>query len=458
MSKKEARVLILLSTFMFSIQLCIIFYVFFIAGWYLRPIMHDAIIYANGNEETFKIVSGYFSAYSNNLLFVSLLIGLIKVSNYMVGGSIEFAYFSILVIQSFISTFIGYLTNNIIYDLTKDSVASLIGWVIYFLFVGTSPWLLVGYTDSLGLFFPIAMIRLYQLYKKPSNKFIDIIKYVFLIGFISYVSFRIKAQTYVVFISIITFELILLFNKMLTDFRSFCKNCKKILIIGSTLFISIGLSYFLVNNVIIKSTNIKVDAERDFGPSHYLMMGLNIESNGAFSLEDYKFSEKILTKSERTKANLEVIKVRVNKMKLSGLLKHFFIKNSLNYGSGVFFWGEEGSFYFVGSNRDNFISPIVKSFYYNGSGEFYGSNYEMHYEFKQMIWMILLFTLPLSALYLRHKSNTEVILVILLSFIAITMFVDLFEARGRYLFTYAPIFVILSILGINEIIKLNLKS
>lgn len=457
-SNNQKKILISLSLVMLIIQLCIVYYGFFITGWDIRPIMHDAIVYANQEGEAFNNVSAYFSIYPNNLLLCWLFIVFIKISNYVVGGSVEFAYQSILILQCFISTFVGYLTFKIIYSFTKNSVVSLIGWIIYFLFIGTSPWLLIPYTDSLGLFFPITMVRVYQLYKMPNNEFKNKVKYVFVLGFLSYIAFRIKPQAFIMIIAIIMFELVLLINKIMLDYKGFLKKIKKIIVFITTFAISVLLSYFLVNNVMIKSTQIKLDKEREFGFTHFFMMGLNEECHGLYCEEDFIFSNSIISKKERAKANVQIALQRINDMKFNRLSKHIISKVTFTYKSGTFGWGEGGTLFVTGSNRDTVFSPIVKSFYYNGEGEFYGANFHTHYNLKQMIWLVILYSLPLSILVFKRKEYEDVFFVMILSIIGLTIFLAVFEAHSRYLFTYSPIFMIISLLGLYELARPNKKE
>lgn len=65
---------------------------------------------------------------------------------------------------------------------------------------------------------------------------------------------------------------------------------------------------------------------------------------------------------------------------------------------------------------------------------------------EQGVWLTTLF-LTLGVSMLKRKDECT---VAMLSIIGLTLFTLLFEARARYLYTYAPIFIYLAMLSFHQ--------
>ena len=57
-----------------------------------------------------------------------------------------------------------------------------------------------------------------------------------------------------------------------------------------------------------------------------------------------------------------------------------------------------------------------------------------------------------------HASKNKYFCTIMLSILGLTIFELLFEARARYLFTYAPLYIILAVLGFSQWITIGRYS
>ena len=67
---------------------------------------------------------------------------------------------------------------------------------------------------------------------------------------------------------------------------------------------------------------------------------------------------------------------------------------------------------------------------------------------KQIIWVFVMGAVAVSGL---GKENRQEVIVLMLSIVGLTLFEVLFEARARYLYTYAPLFCILDASGIEKL-------
>lgn len=211
------------------------------------------------------------------------------------------------------------------------------------------------------------------------------------------------------------------------------------------------LLVLLYKALIIPSLHFNLDNDMTIGWQHFLMMGVNAESQGTYSVDDYNFTESFKSNRERNAADLEEAKRRVKELGIKGMIRHLNRKQMVNYGDGTFFWGGEGNF-FAGDPEwaNNRFSGFVRSLI-RPEGEWYAKLAS----FEQCIWSGILFFMLFTIFYkdrlLSISENENIVLVMILSVIGLTIFELLFESRARYLFCYAPIYCILGALGVGNV-------
>ena len=108
--------------------------------------------------------------------------------------------------------------------------------------IGTSAWLVIPYSDSCGINFPILLLYLYTRFK-DTNKFVIKIVYIVLISMIAYLGFKIKPMAFFIFIAICICEMKCVMKKM---HREGFRGCKKAL-----LYITIALISFLISKAAV---------------------------------------------------------------------------------------------------------------------------------------------------------------------------------------------------------------
>ena len=110
----------------------------------------------------------------------------------------DFSYIIILVFQSVINVFTGFLVFNVIKKVTQNINLSVFGYIFYVLLVGISPWVSIPYSDSTALFIPILILYLYTNLDTGKFKIIKIVG----LSFLGVLGYMIKPQTAILFISI----------------------------------------------------------------------------------------------------------------------------------------------------------------------------------------------------------------------------------------------------------------
>ena len=131
-------------------------------------------------------------------------------------------------------------------------------------------------------------------------------------------------------------------------------------------------------------------------------------------------------------------------MGVSGLLGHECRKALVNFADGSFAWGEEGNFYHViYEEKNDSLSPFLRSVYYQD-----GKLYQIQYWIRQICWLTVMLLILGNSL---QKVKQDEMTVVMLGLIGLILFVQIFEARARYLYTMVPLFLLCASAGMQKI-------
>lgn len=396
---------------MFLFEYLLLKTVLFQSGWDVGLVMRSA--YENVQNHVFNSNKFYFETYPNNLLLLFYEMFIALFVNFVGKDYLTFNF-----ILAFINVVIFVISGILLYfcikKATDNNRISLIGLFVYIILVGSSGWVLIPYSDSIGIFFPTVLLFLFLFLKK--KKFLMIM----IVSLISFVSFHIKPQLFIMFIAfVIVYFFNMFFDKKIKDIF-----LSSLIVVGSFLVINYGYS--------LLEHKVQLDNDKSLGISHFLMMGFNYEQNGVYSEDDINFSRSFTDPDVRKKENLKVLKSRIYSYGPFKLIQHFKNKILVNFDDGNFFFGEEGTFYdyiyFENSKGFKFLSKFVYS---------NGKYYKYIATIRQLFWIFILMLLPINLC----GNNTNELLIAKLSLIGLLLFELLFEARSRYLFCYVPIFI-----------------
>lgn len=409
--------------FFMCLQLIMVFAYYFQTGW-----DSGAIIYLSKELALGLPLEAYsLSQYPNNSLmtvFYSLFYR--AVLNF--GLSEQFAYRSILAFQCFLSFATAQLCFHAARLITGDERSSLLAYVLCQLLLGLSPWVSIPYSDSLALPFPILLLTLY-LWRPRKNRCLLLA----LLGFAAYIGYQLKPTVMIVFIAVCIYEL---FDTL---------RAKRVLpLLKKLLPCALGLAVgMLVYSGIISSAGIYIDKEQSFGAAHFLNMGLNEQSMGVYTEEDVQFSLSFSTAKERTEANLAMARARLDEMGMGGLARHLARKLLCTYNDGTFAWGREGFFVVrLHEAPDSVFSPLIRSFYH-GDGQYN----RLLLNFEHALWLAVL-ALSCLAMFSRRDRNFS---VPALSLMGLLVYFMLFEVRARYVYIYAPLYILMAVLGLHAL-------
>lgn len=410
------RKMLAASVLLLLLQIVVVRSYYFESDWDARALRRAAMAIADGR--TLEKQYDYFSMYPNNLFLVWLFSLLARLRR---------SFFVVVVFQCCICQISGLLLLSVVLKRYENLRTGFMAYFLYVCLVGLSPWVCIPYSDATGLIFPVLTVWLYETkrYKYPFLKW-------GLAAFVSYIGYKIKPQVFILFLAIVL-------HALLSHRISVRRYWKPAVSAVAGL-----LAAMFLTNAAISTVPVRIDETKSFGWQHFLMMGMNYESQGVWNEEDVDFTAGIEDPEERNARDLELAKERVEKMGAAGLAKHLVHKTLINYNDGTFCWGYEGKFFV---NMIPSGTPVLQKFfrsvYYNRSGVM-GKNYKYWNGFAKAMWLsALLFSL--ASLLEKGNRNAAVYFAI----VGLTVFELLFEARARYLYTYVPLYILLAVSGIS---------
>lgn len=183
--------------------------------------------------------------------------------------------------------------------------------------------------------------------------------------------------------------------------------------------------------------------EEALGSAHYLMIGLDDQYWGGHSAEGVAFSGSFATAKERARANLEQALAEVRGRTLTENLHFFSVKAYKAYADGTFAFNS----YLVEEpvRRNDRLSLFLRKIFYRE-----GAWNPVYRVLMQVLWLLVLLGC-LAAVLLRRKEYA--VQLCALSLLGLTGYQLLFEVWPRYLFLYAPVFLVLALLGVEQMGK-----
>ena len=421
------KIIYLLTLVIFLLQLLVTNSYYFTGGQDITTVLNNSYSLALNNN---IVDEWYFSTYPNNIFIIFLYSNIIKITSIL--EIIEHTHFILITIMCILSSLTSIILFKTTYILTNNTLISCISWIYYTIIVSISGWLSVVYTDTLGLIFPISILFTYIKIKQGKNLIINKIILIIL----SALAISIKPQSFIIFVAILIYEIFIDKN----TYKVKIKNTVTILI---GLFVTLQIVGFITSDI-----KNNLDEEKNIGYLHYIKMGLNRESWGVFSSEDFTNSYNIKTKKDRDINNKEIIKQRIKEYDIKSYGEHIKRKTLLNFNNGTFGWYWMATFPEKNIiSKETFLTNIFKNIYYS-EGKYY-----KHFNFlQQSNWLVILILSSISIFTLKEREYKH---IIYLTLIGLFIFVSIFEASARYLFTNIPIFIICAMYGVQNLIEIK---
>lgn len=444
--KTFKRVVLIGTIILIAFQLFIIAGARFMAGW-------DVWFITNTGDAT---QVEYFSRYPNQLFLYGAFTG---IAHFLQALGISNYYLGLICLSSLSVAACVPMTAYI----AKRMAGHAVGYgafVLSAVMCGLSPWIMVPYSDTFGMFFTVFILWCYVcLDKQVQNQDeqtstlagVHIDARIdartccrwFLIGLATVVGYAIKPTVIFVFVAIVVIELIQWLASLASrgsqtsqgshDFRK---------IATAIIACAFGVVLAFALTSLVKNSTYDVDENAAFSATHFLMMGANPVSGGVWSVSDVELSDAANTPEERSRANLAEFKNRVMAMDLPQANLFLLKKLLTNFADGTFAWEIEGDFYtqIIGTNQ------AVLNFYGISPNASLDNN-----TFAPLFQVLWLFVLVGCVLIVLGRRPLKAETVIAFTLLMLSAFLMLFEARARYLFLYLPFFIILGTMGWNRL-------
>ena len=436
------------SIILLAVQLFIAVRIYFETGWDAgENVMTDAWALAAGRS-TSGTASWYYSMYPNNVFILFIEKSVFRICRMAGLDSLQYALLVPVAVQCIISCITGASVYRIVLHMNRDreepKTAAVFGWFLFVILVGLSPWLVVVYTDSLSLFLPVLMIFLYLL-ARDGGKY-RYLQWV-LIFLLAYWGYRLKATAAIAAIALILSDILQMMAEIAQGGRNALKKtvidaAVKGILLLAVLAVSAGLYQKMTAGL-----GFALDPEKEFTYRHYLMMGWNEESTGTFNFDDVDRSMFINDYDYRNDEDMTEAKRRIRQMLPWDIFVFQAKKTLVNFHDGTFSFGVEGNFYMETFETASPVSKWLRNIFWDtGSGYVYLATAE------QGAWITVLALCLISSLACLQRKKRDSMLSFLPVFVTITgifLFVELFEARARYLYIYVPVFVISAASGFS---------
>lgn len=430
-----ARRALLLWPVLFAVQAVLSFHAYFLTGWDVNTILESAYALAGGDA---LVDHYYFSLYPNNVFLTLIFAAVIRVLRLLLGNpGLDRCVYVLIVMQCALNTLTGALSARLAKRWTGSDGFALLTAVVYTGFIGISPWLLIPYSDGMALVFPVAILTLYQMQRDGARKGLCWLG----IGGLTAAGYLIKPQAAIVTIALLIVEALRLLEQ-----RRPAALAARVLCVAAIVLAAAGPGF----DWVAAHSGVNLRPGYKLGPAHFAMMGLSERTGGTYDAQDLALSLSVEDPDERTQMQLGEIARRIQEMGPGGLLSHLARKLRINYGDGTFAWAKEGNFFReMIEDKDDTLSPLLKQII----GCTNGPLYDAMRAYFQNIWQALLLgALGMAAAYaaMRDKpGQRSLALAMMLSLIGLTIFELLFEARARYLYIYAPVYLLLGLCGLR---------
>ncbi|MBF4994385.1 glycosyltransferase family 39 protein [Arthrobacter gandavensis] len=434
----RAALLALFFAGFFVLQVRIGFAVRVQPGWDAQAILDSAAGLATGSIANLE--PGYFTSFSNNL---TLTLGLTEYFRLALLLGTTDLLFAAVVLNCIVLT-LGAVLTYIVARRVGGEAAALFTLLPSTVFVLLSPWIMVAYSDALGLIFPILLFYLYLVQAGAGRWWLKGGVQASL-GIIAVIGYNIKPTIIIVLFAIAAVALLGSAAKRRTR-----RELVSALAGTAVVVASYTAGSYVLPALINSSDKVTFDVrenEQTFPAAHYLNMGAQAQ-NGKFNpLYGAWYGPDVgatasMPVEERTTRNLESYLARVDAMGASGYISFLSNKFTWFMGDGSFFvWGEgsAASHPFIAEDA---TSQKMQSYY-----GYHGENYAWLIGLWQVAWFVVLGLLSLPLVSRRPGLFTRHATIMRVALLGLFVFLLLFEARSRYLYLYMPFFIVLASLS-----------
>lgn len=322
----------------------------------------------------------------------------------------------------------AYFTVRCAQRITPSRWARGFAAAVSILWIALSPYVLYPYTDTWAVLFPVLAIYAWLTVRRPALRW----------GLVSLACFAGAAVKPTVLIVLIALGLLGLCRFL--GRRDFSAAWKRALAVLAALVLGAvpGQVFQRASTAYLAGSAVP---QEQLSETHYLMLGMNGETYGGHSPDDVAFSQSFESLADRQRANLQRAWERVCEKGLWGNVRFFTIKLYKAYADGSF--AANSSFLDLEiPRRTDTLSTFVRSLYHHR-----GSLNPLCHTLAQGLWLAVLALCAVAAFARRRRPEAQ---ALTLAILGATAYLLLFEVWPRYLFVFAPLYVLLATLALDR--------
>ena len=332
--------------------------------------------------------------------------------------------------------YIGALLLNLTTLMTHSAVLRLTGrrhlfWISFFvgnLWIGLSQYMMIPYSDIYAVVFPALAVWLLTC---RMNRFLKWL----LFAFACFFGGAVRPTALIPLIAYALYQLVAQLQARL-PLKEWLKRGAAALL--ACLLACLPCRMWKDHSVELLAG--EKDPQQALTVTHYIMLGMNYDTWGEFSNYDYDFSTGFDTVQERQTANLARAWERFSSLTPKEFVKFFLIKLYKAHAEGNFF--ADCAYCQALPERNNPITPVLLDFYLKT-----GPNRVYYLSLQQVIWLCLLTLCAAAAC--TAKRHAPLYHVLGIALLGVTAYSLLSENWPRYLFMFAPLFLIMSMQGLD---------
>ena len=417
---RSGKFLLFYFVVLLAVQLLMVRSVWFYAGWDVEAVWRAAEALARGVAAD----SNYFAANTNNASLAMLLSIPLWIA-FRLGKTVPYTvlpYLSALCVNLACA-----VCMLCVRRLTKSTAAWLGALVLCTCWIALSLIITIPYSDSFSILFPILALSVYLSEKPPL-----FLKWA-LISLLCCFGAAIKPTALILLVA-----LVLVLGVQKAFFRRGA--WRKALVVLAALIVGAGPAYAWKATAVLVITG-ESDPPQRHTAAHYLMMGMNTETLGGYSLEDTAYSSSFETLAERRKANLAVAWERFASRGVTGNLRFFAAKAYKAFADGTM--AQSKSFLVLEMPaRTGWWAALLEDIY------FAQGRYNAAFQTAQQgLWLVILLFVIVAMLGGSRRQSVTAILAVTLAGLGACLL--LFEVWPRYLYLYSPVFVTLASIGMD---------
>ena len=323
----------------------------------------------------------------------------------------------------------AFTTVRCVEKLTQSRVAVCFANVLAIGWIALSPYILYPYTDTFGVLFPVLALYCFLSIKTPWLKWL-------LISCLCFFGMTLKPMALIVLIALVMLGVCRFIVQ--GDFGKSAWKQAVILVLAVIVGMIPGKVFQDQTTIWLTGTTTP---QQQLSETHYLMLGMNGETFSGHSPADVEYSRSFETLSERRAANLSRAWERLTSRSFSENAHFFAVKAYKAYGDGSF--ASHSSFLELETpKRTDSLSLFLRSLYHKR-----GALMPYCQTLIQGVWLAVLTLCAYACFRLRKHAGVP---LLALTLVGLTAYVLLLEVWPRYLFLYAPFFVVLASMAFEK--------